>query len=91
MSSQDRRTESPNWWLKSPSSRPDDHKAPPRQRDKPASCEYHYSVHLPSFKGVHGDWLVVVHSEYPITPIPTAEKEKKDGSKNYLTSVGCGP
>ena len=75
MSSQDRRTESLNLWLKCPSSQPDDHKAPPKQRDRPASYEYHSSVHLPSFKGVHSDWLVVVHS-VPIA-LATAEREKR--------------
>ena len=77
MSGQDRPTEYRNWLLICPSSRPDDHKAPPRQRDRPASYEYHCRVHLPSFKRVHGDWLVVVNSEHPIAPVATAERKKE--------------
>ena len=91
MSSQDRRTESLNLWLKCPSSQPDGHKAPPRQRDRPARLWTVCIVHLPSFKGVHSDWLIVIHSEYPGASVAAAERRIKQRGKKYLTRVGCGP
>ena len=50
--------------------------------DLEAICYEHcLCSHLPSFKRVHSDWLVVIHSEYPRAPVATGAGKKHSWNK----------